>query len=123
MPTCRTPGAHWQFHIQPRMVEVRVCLPEQLTLNLTELEAISLENELHRVIEGTLRPYLPKIPEPYTLIWKGKGPMPHVAVGDLVKANETSLVKMLTSEDLAWLYDDWTFRDEWDVFNLEGEAQ
>lgn len=118
MPNCSTPGAHYQIRIEPRVVEIRVCLPEALTLNLTESEAISVENRLHDALERTLKPYLPQIPDTYVLIWKGKGPMPHLAVGTVLDKSEKAYTVQLTREEWAWLADDWTFNDDWDTLHL-----
>lgn len=117
MPTCSTPGAHYQTRIEPRVVEIRVALPANLALNLTESEAKAVENHLHDAVERTLRPYLPEFPLTYVLIWKAKGPMPHLAVGNILQRSENVYTVELTREEMAWLADDWTFNDTWDVIN------
>lgn len=119
MPTCRTPGAHYGITIQPRVVDVRVCLPEALELKLTEADAIKLENTLHRAVEIALSPYMPAQQSVYRLIWQGKGPMPNVGVGNLLNRTENSLLIGLTREEMAWLADDWDFHREWSVTNLD----
>jgi hypothetical protein len=117
MPSCSTPGAHYQTRIEPRVVEIRVALPANLALNLTESEAKAVENHLHDAVERTLRPYLPEFPLLYGLIWKAPGPMPHLAVGTVVSKTDKSYNVQLTREEMAWLADDWTFNDCWDVIN------
>jgi hypothetical protein len=98
-------------------VDVRVCFPETLTLSLTEAQAKALEDRLHRAVENVLAPLF-DFPKPYTLTWKGKGPMPHAAVGTVVVRTPTYYVLTLTREDIAWLCDDWSFNDNWELAAL-----
>jgi hypothetical protein len=117
MPSCRTPGARYDIDITPRFVRIAVALPANLELKLTESEAIAIENHLHDALERVLTPYLPEVPVLYGLIWKGKGPMPHLAVGTVASKTDNSYNVQLTREEMAWLADDWTFNDCWGVIN------
>lgn len=48
---CLTPGAHYNIDITPRFIRIQVALPEALRLDLSEEQAIALEDRLHRNLE------------------------------------------------------------------------
>ena len=52
---CLTPDAFYDIHISPREVGVNVRLP--MSLNLSEQEAIMLENLIHDAMERILARY------------------------------------------------------------------
>lgn len=53
MKTCQTPEANYTFHTQPNKLSIRVTnLPLQ---EVTEEEAIQLENDLHDALENVLK--------------------------------------------------------------------
>ena len=51
---CKTPGAIYHFNITPESMSISI---SQLVLEMTEQEAIRLEDELHRMIEGIIAPF------------------------------------------------------------------
>jgi hypothetical protein len=51
-PICKTPGANYRTFIEPSTVAVIVDLPQPI--DLTESQAINLEERLHRAIEAEL---------------------------------------------------------------------
>lgn len=55
MKKCQTPGAYYNFWIGENQVSIDVCnIPG---LDLTEKQAIELENELHDALEAVLKQF------------------------------------------------------------------
>ena len=55
MKTCKTPGAQFHIRIGPRVVSCKVDIP--FDLNLTRLEAKTLEDRIHDALEEVLQKY------------------------------------------------------------------
>jgi hypothetical protein len=75
--------------------------------NLSREQVIALK----AAVSALLEQYLPV----YCLVWKGKGPMPHLGVGNVLSKTENSYTVKLTGEEMAWLADDWAFNSDWEM--------